>query len=39
MKRILCFGDSNTWGYRPDGQGRFDVPKTWPGIMATNLEG
>jgi lysophospholipase L1-like esterase len=39
MKRILCFGDSNTWGYRPDGQGRFDVPKTWPGVMASALEG
>lgn len=39
MKRILCFGDSNTWGYRPDGQGRFDVPATWPGVMATALEG
>lgn len=21
---ILCFGDSNTYGYRPDGTGRFD---------------
>ena len=39
MKRILCYGDSNTWGYRPDGQGRFDVPKTWPGVMAAALEG
>ena len=36
-KRILCFGDSNTWGYRPDGKGRFDIPSTWPGILATNL--
>jgi hypothetical protein len=24
MKTILCFGDSNTWGYRPDGTGRFE---------------
>jgi len=39
MKRILCYGDSNTWGYRPDGQGRFDVPKTWPGVMAAALKG
>lgn len=39
MKRILCFGDSNTWGYRSDGQGRFDIPSTWPGILADNLAG
>ena len=22
---ILCFGDSNTYGYKPDGTGRFDT--------------
>ncbi len=38
-KRILCFGDSNTWGYRPDGKGRFDIPSTWPGVLASNLAG
>ncbi|NLU11581.1 MAG: G-D-S-L family lipolytic protein, partial [Tepidanaerobacter acetatoxydans] len=23
MKTILCYGDSNTWGYKPDGTGRY----------------
>ena len=29
MKRILCFGDSNTYGTRPNG-GRFDENTRWP---------
>ena len=28
-KRILCFGDSNTWGYTPKG-GRYDDETRWP---------
>lgn len=28
-KRILCFGDSNTWGYMVTG-GRFDEDVRWP---------
>ncbi len=28
-KRILCFGDSNTWGYDPRG-GRYDEEIRWP---------
>lgn len=28
-KRILCFGDSNTWGYDPRG-GRYDEETRWP---------
>lgn len=28
-KRILCFGDSNTWGYIPTG-GRYDEHTRWP---------
>ena len=28
-KRILCFGDSNTWGYIPTG-GRYDDETRWP---------
>lgn len=31
MKRILCFGDSNTYGYRPDGHGRYDEKIRWTG--------
>ena len=29
MIRILCFGDSNTYGYKPDGSGRFDENIRW----------
>ena len=29
QKRILCFGDSNTWGYIPTG-GRYDEHTRWP---------
>ena len=36
-KRILCYGDSNTWGYRPDGNGRFDDEVRWPGVMQSEL--
>ena len=39
MKTILCFGDSNTWGYRPDGNGRFDWDVRWPGILQKELAG
>ena len=28
-KRILCYGDSNTWGYIPSG-GRYDEETRWP---------
>ncbi len=35
--KILCFGDSNTWGYDPRGffGGRYDQP--WPEILAREL--
>lgn len=36
-KRILCYGDSNTWGYRPDGNGRFEDEVRWPGVMQAEL--
>ena len=35
-KRILCFGDSNTFGSRPSG-GRFDEHTRWPMRMAELL--
>jgi lysophospholipase L1-like esterase len=37
MKTIVCYGDSNTWGARPDGQGRFDLDTRWTGILAKEL--
>lgn len=30
---ILCFGDSNTYGYRPDGTGRFDEKTRWTYLL------
>lgn len=35
-KRILCFGDSNTYGYIPTG-GRYDEHTRWPMRMAEIL--
>ncbi|MDD3277280.1 MAG: GDSL-type esterase/lipase family protein [Lachnospiraceae bacterium] len=37
MIRILCFGDSNTYGYRPDGLGRFDEKMRWPMLLGKLL--
>jgi lysophospholipase L1-like esterase len=39
MKTILCFGDSNTWGFCPDGTGRFEWEARWPGILQRELWG
>jgi len=38
-KRILCYGDSNTWGWVPGKMGaeRFPVDKRWPGILQDKL--
>lgn len=37
MKHVLCFGDSNTWGYIP-GQGRrYDEHTRWTGVLADAL--
>lgn len=33
MKNILCFGDSNTYGLKPDGSGRFDFNIRYPGKL------
>lgn len=35
-KRILCFGDSNTWGKIPFGD-RFSVNERWPGVLQNLL--
>ena len=37
-KRILCFGDSNTYGYDPNG-GRYDESIRWPMAMQSRLGG
>lgn len=33
MKRILCFGDSNTYGYIPSGLGRYEEEIRWTGRL------
>ena len=37
MKRILCFGDSNTWGWNPANKERFDENSRWTGILKNKL--
>lgn len=37
QKRILCFGDSITWGYNPADGTRFAYHQTWPGVMEKSL--
>ncbi len=38
MKRVLCFGDSNTWGYIPLSElERFPEDVRWAGVMAKEL--
>ncbi len=33
MKRILCFGDSLTWGFDPSNRIRFEEDSRWPCVM------
>jgi lysophospholipase L1-like esterase len=43
MKTVLCFGDSNTWGYDPDASAgspfpiRYPPEVRWTGVMAGEL--
>ena len=36
-KRIVCFGDSLTWGYDPDKRGRFPEESRWPMVLQNLL--
>jgi lysophospholipase L1-like esterase len=36
-KVILCFGDSNTWGYNPENGTRFGPEIRWTGVLQTDL--
>jgi|TARA_B110000263_G_C15305120_1_gene509940 lysophospholipase L1-like esterase len=38
MKSILCFGDSNTWGYDPATKTRFSRNIRWTGVLQNCLE-
>ncbi len=37
MIRILCLGDSNTWGYDPETHERYDNETRWPQVMLSEL--
>jgi lysophospholipase L1-like esterase len=37
MKTILCYGDSNTWGYSPATQDRYGRDERWPGVLRNEL--
>ncbi|MGN0316751.1 MAG: GDSL-type esterase/lipase family protein [Lachnospira sp.] len=37
MTNILCFGDSNTWGYDPETKGRFPWGVRWTSILQERL--
>ena len=39
MKKILCFGDSNTYGFIPGDGRRYDINSRWSGILKTKLSG
>ncbi|MCR4764263.1 MAG: SGNH/GDSL hydrolase family protein [Lachnospiraceae bacterium] len=32
-KRVICFGDSNTWGYNPANGSRYDENTRWPMVL------
>ena len=38
MKQVLCFGDSNTWGYNPKTGDRFPWGVRWTSILQHNIE-
>ncbi len=41
MKTILCYGDSNTWGYKPDSNVlipvRYLYEIRWTGVLRSTL--
>jgi len=37
MKTVLCYGDSLTWGYVPDGSGRHALKDRWPTVLQAEL--
>ena len=37
VKMILCYGDSNTWGYNPATKERYGRDERWPGVLRNEL--
>jgi lysophospholipase L1-like esterase len=38
-KTIVCFGDSNTWGFDPASGERFPADVRWTGVLRAELDG
>jgi lysophospholipase L1-like esterase len=36
-KRVLCYGDSNTWGFDPVSKKRIDYQERWTGLLQNEL--
>jgi len=34
---VLCYGDSNTWGQKPDKTGRYNADIRWTGVLQEKL--
>lgn len=37
VRRIVCYGDSNTWGFDPATRERFPADVRWTGVLAREL--
>ena len=37
MKKVLCFGDSNTYGFNPENGGRYSKNERWSGVLSAML--
>ena len=37
MYKVLCYGDSNTWGCKPGTQNRYTRRRRWPGVLEREL--
>ena len=37
MRTVLCYGDSNTWGFDPETRERFPEETRWPGVLRREL--
>ena len=38
MKKVLCYGDSNTFGFNPENGSRFNSEIRWSGILKNKLQ-
>ncbi|MDD3420378.1 MAG: GDSL-type esterase/lipase family protein [Candidatus Gastranaerophilales bacterium] len=38
MKKIICFGDSNTYGFNPKNSKRYSINQRWTGLLAKSLQ-